>query len=703
MKLKGINPFEQHVEQIVLVAVSGIFLVVIAAQFLIEPNRIKVGNGQPVSPGKAFADAQARAQMLDGKIKVGAAPEDVSIPEVKLAEQVREQLAGPVAAQARLETPLGPGMQLREVHETPIGGNEQLAAVTLPAPSHPAARAFRGTIDPTEPANNPALAALLPKQQPMDKAAVSVEASFSGQALRDALGAAAQGGKPMPANWWANRTAILAVRLEREELAGEDNWTNATEIPPAPGRIDGVERAKTLTGTQDMDDLVAELRGAEDEVLRAPYYRIIAGQAWVAPSEQPVLAASTPREITNLVQDLKRARTQHENTARQLEDLNKAPSRQAPGAGGGGGGKGRGAAGAGAPAGDPKDADRKRYQGMLDNLQKRIDGDIAKLKEKGYDENGQPLKKEVAPPVDPNQPQNKARGLLDQPAIRVWAHDLTAEAGKTYRYRVKLAINNPAFGRAAALIDNQKNLAKESTLWTQPSEWTVPVSVPADRYYFITSATETNNLGPARASAEMYQFFYGYYRKGVVSMEPGDPLMAKVNLPPAEKLPIYDLAKPMADGNNPNNPAPAAAQPEGGQRGGGKGGAQAGGPGMAPPQPGQPDPAKVALPANASKWDTPIIASEDVFLLDVQKVPSADGPRLLAVLRDKDGHLTTRAPDEAGDVYKLVAASAKEGESQGQPVLPDPEKQRPQAPIPQPGKGTQPPPPPSGGGGSGGG
>jgi hypothetical protein len=714
MKLKGINPFEQHVEQIVLVAVSGIFLVVVAAQFLVEPNRVKVGGGQPVPPGKAFADSEVRANQLKGKLTASGTPEDVTIPEVRLADDFKGRLTQPVVSQSRLEASLGRSMQLREVEGAHTFGPDQAVAVAaVPAPAQPVARAFRNTIDPTEPLNNPGLAALLPKQQPMDKAAVSVESTFDGRALRQAFAAAGPEAKAMPIQWWDNRTAVLGVRLEREELVDGETWSNSAEIPPPPGRLDGLERTKPLTTTAEMEDLVAELRSAEDDVLRAPYYRTIAGPAWAAPSEQPAAAATTPREITQLVAEVKRYRNQLEALNRQLQDVNQAPSRTAPGGGGGGGkgGAGRGGGSGGGQVSDPKESERRRLQGQIDNIQKRLDADIAKLKDKGFDENGQSLKNDQPPPVDPAQQPGGPRSLLDQPSLRIWAHDLTAEPGKTYRYRVKLAVNNPVFGRAAALPEKQKDLAKQPALWSQPSEWTAPVTVPADHYYFITSASEANPVttSSARATAEMYQFFYGYYRKGVVSMEPGDPMIARVSLPAGEKLPIYDLTKPMADANNPGQPpAPQgeAPLPPPPARGGGKGGALSGGPGAAPQGPGgagqpQPQPPKVELPPNASKWDTPIVAAEDVFFLDVQNVPTPSGPQLLAVLRDNQGQLVTRSPDEAADVYKAVAASAKEGENQGQPVLPEPEKPRPGPMNPPPGRAPAPPPPPSGGGGGG--
>jgi hypothetical protein len=704
MKLKGINPFEQHVEKIVLVAVSAVFLVVVAAQFLIEPNRVKVGGGQPVAPGKAFADSASRAARLKAMMESPPPIENVAIPEVRLAQDFRDRLTRPVTPSPRLAVALGSGTRLQAVDETrPDAGAVAVAVPAVPAPGEVSVRAYRNTLDPLEPIRIPGLAGLVPAEQPLDKASVSVEARFDGQDLQTAL-SSASGARAMPQLWWGgDRTAVLAVRLEREELVDGENWTNTAEVPPAPGGVDGLARVRSASGQMDMADAVAELRAAEADILRPEFYRVIAGQPWAPPSEGAAAPVGPPRAVTTLVQGIKQARRSQDSLRKQIEGLGGGRTTPPPPTGGGGkgGAGGGGGTGGGQPTRDPTAEQRNRLQTQIDNLQKRIDGDIEKLRQQGYDEEGQQVRTEPEPGASPTREPMRGAPLFSDSAIRLWAHDLTAAPGKTYRYRVKLAINNPAFGRGAALPPEQQDFARQPVIWSRASGWSGPVTVPADRYYFITSTSESSSLGPAHATAEVYQFFYGYYRKGTVGLEPGDPIVAAVKLPDAAKLPIYDLTKVPGDGTLPQAPG-AAPQPQVTPGGGGKGGA-AGAPGEgsrgAAPQPAQP---QAQLPANARPWTTPIVAAEDVFLLDVQQLPASEaGSRPVAILRDSGGRLITRSPEESSDTYKAVAASAREGESQGQPAQPEPERERPRLPqAPQP---ATPRPVPGGGGGGGGG
>src|SRR4029078_257798 len=99
-----------------------------------------------------------------------------------------------------------------------------------------------------------------------------------------------------------------------------------------------------------------------------------------------------------------------------------------------------------------------------------------------------------------------AKPLLENPDVQVWVHDLNVEPGKVYRYRVKLAVSNPFFGRGSALLPDQQDLAKNALLYGQPSEWSEPVRVLDDQYYFITSAAEADATGAARATAEVFKF-----------------------------------------------------------------------------------------------------------------------------------------------------------------------------------------------------
>lgn len=306
--------------------------------------------------------------------------------------------------------------------------------------------------------------------------------------------------------------------------------------------------------------------------------------------------------------------------------------------------------------------------------------------------------------------QTTVKPLLDDSGVRVWAHDLTAEGGKTYRYRVSLQLINPAFGRGASMVAEQQDLAKSPVVTTKPSEWSSPVYVLDDRYFHFSSATEADIQGPARARAELYQFFYGYYRPVSVYLEAGDVLAGSVKLPDPAKLPIYDMkALAAADPVQPAQPDPARApampgrlQPTPPGRGlnvneGDGGGRQA--------AQNQPEQGKVELPANAKPWEGPVRVSFETYLLDVARVPGGGAAGKSQVfLRGHDGTLAIRGTieDEKSDVQRLIAASAKDGESQGQPVIPVVERQVEPQPQ-QPGTGRPDSRPPPGGGGGGGG
>src|SRR6185436_9058934 len=97
--------------------------------------------------------------------------------------------------------------------------------------------------------------------------------------------------------------------------------------------------------------------------------------------------------------------------------------------------------------------------------------------------------------------------LLDNSSVRLWSHDITAEWGKTYRYRVRVFLNNPVFGRTAALTPDQAELAKAPLMASADSEWSDQVTVDDNAYFFVTSAQEKDEVtkGP-KASAEVYLF-----------------------------------------------------------------------------------------------------------------------------------------------------------------------------------------------------
>jgi len=141
-------------------------------------------------------------------------------------------------------------------------------------------------------------------------------------------------------------------------------------------------------------------------------------------------------------------------------------------------------------------------------------------------------------------------GLLAEESVDAWTHDLDVVPGAEYRYRLRLGVNNPLFGRAQLLgtEDPELLLAAERPIAFSPwSEWTEPIEVDRRSYYFVTAATDRGQLGLASASAtvELYQMFYGYYRRATEAVEPGDPLQARFRLP--EGLYVFDTDEMVPD------------------------------------------------------------------------------------------------------------------------------------------------------------
>ncbi|MFN5943553.1 MAG: hypothetical protein ACK46I_00560, partial [Phycisphaerae bacterium] len=298
MKLKGIKPWEQHIEKGVL-GLCGIALAGgLVWQLFIQQAEVKVGN-DTVAPADAFDPVKAEADRLRARIEA-AEPRLPEIPNVDLASRLKLGANAPAVATATSPTPFGPNPRVRVSGPAVQVANASFALPTVAAPSAVVAAPYRATIDPVEAASLPELAAILPPQQPFDKASVSIEATFSGAQVAELLATDPDGPgpiEPMPQSWWrdvATETpsiTIVGVEVERRLVRGADGRTPAedqavTTVPPMPGRAAFIDVWKEeARSAGDVPPLVEEVTVAMDEILRPEFYRTIAGPAWEPPSE----------------------------------------------------------------------------------------------------------------------------------------------------------------------------------------------------------------------------------------------------------------------------------------------------------------------------------------------------------------------------------------------------------------------------------
>ncbi|MBL9001702.1 MAG: hypothetical protein JNK25_11260 [Phycisphaerae bacterium] len=747
MKLKGIKPIEQHVDKIVIALTAAAGAGLLIWQF-IRPNEVKVGTVKE-TPTRAFKPVEDAARRLEQRLNVPGVPDEI---KVSAGKPVSDQLAIGLAASfgdPAHSIALGPSPSIGAVAGVGPATADTFVLPAIPAPTGLAVHAFRSSIHPVEVVRNPELAksGLLPSEQPFDKAAVSVEVVFNGQALKDQLLNDPDGDgphDPIPLGWWrdpvneaADLLTVVAVQTERETLRNPDGTTPAqptvTLVTVLPGNTDTL--ALWNSGVKSIGDVppyIEQLKAMSEQILRPQYFSTIYGPEWKPPSE--VVQTADDEGKARAIESKRRELREIDDKIADLQSRiqsggdPRSPGRSAPppptrgGGGGGGGGKGGGGAGPGGTppprdTGTTRETNVKALENQLKAQNERRARVVKTLESMG--EKVDLSDQSSGPPTA----GSAALGLLDNPEVRIFAHDFAAQPGAQYRYRTRVLINNPLFGRN--LQESQKKLGEPKVIEGAWSEWSRPVDVDPDSMYFITSAEGAGPLSPTpRAVAEMFVFHYGFYRSSTVSLEPGDMLIApKLRLPDdlkiADMKKMEEAMKTSADSTGtptlPSGPmAPSGPAPGPGKGGPGRGRDGEIMPPIDPRRPAAPAPPSVPTLAMMPEWlsincPPPSDPRVDSVFLDAARLPAAaqgamgEGrQRVVALFRDGAGTVVVRSPDDdrGTETYRRLAASAKLGETQGQPKA-APEARTPT--LPQPREPRTPPPTKSGGGGGGGG
>ncbi len=717
MKLKGINPLEQNADKIVLAAVGLAVVGAGAMAFLSPGNTVKVGNQANLPLQAAFDPVEQAAQELQRNLEA-TEPRKPELPTFDLSSKVRLGTALPIKEPLAGRTlALGPAP---DIGRPAIGGVPAAVAFgvpVVPRPTGAVAASFSSTISPVEVLRNPGLSAFVPEVQPFDKAAVSMEATFDGAALRASLETDPDGPGPLeaiPLGWWRegaglDQVEIVAVEWERELLRSPDGSTPSSPeivaIKPPPGFDDWMGLWNdSVRSLGDMPPAIDRWRASRELVQRPDYYQTIAGPEWKRPSEAPAEGAdrSTANRIRNLraqldriLRDLEAARADLQAARPEPRGGDRDGGRDAGRGGGESGGRGGGGKGGvgGVPRQTPTpDADpgqsRQAIERRIQNLEQRRNTAVRQLTDLG--EKVELPGEADAAAASGTEVAATTPATLDSTEVPVWAHDITAVPGATYRYRARVIINNPMFGRN--LQEGQRALAEASTIASEWSDWSSPTTVDLPAYFFMTSADERSQLSPRPwATAELFVFYYGYYRSATVRAEPGDVIAGEAKLPELKFADMEKLKGLLDAGTLPAAaaPAPGAAQPAPGGRTGrgptalprqrddsvgggstvpttGRGTPTAPGPG---PTPGQ-TPAASEIFTIAAPRERPL--SADAVMMDVLSLPLADnGDRrgFHVMVLDREGQIMVKTPGGDGDdaAYRKVRASAEAGERQGRP------------------------------------
>lgn len=702
MSMQRISWIERHVEKLVLGAGLLAVLGVVAMQFLGRPKGVDVLNDKDVPVAQAWDKLKTRADGLKAALN---RPGEQTVPEAErafaeakvktdLGKGFRDALSGSVSPSRRLASSFPADPRVGTGTATPVGPGD---TVKLPEVAgvvgRPLARGFWSTIDPSEVSAAPGLDKYVPKAAPLDKGAISIEATLDGPGLRKIFRDA-----KLPETWYEPDTQIVGVKIERSSVdeAGQP-MGEVVVLDALPGRVSLLADVKA--GTLAYPDMVQRAREQATEIQRPEFYRRVmlagrpVGAEYLSPSEALKRDGAANPALTKIEGDIRELDASLERLKAELERARGTgrpagnPGAGGPGAGGagtgpgggagaGGGGGGRGPAGGpgagggskkgpggpggaggagGGGAGGASGAPTSARERELTNRIRALEADRLKL----VAEADRLRAKAAAGPVDGQASNVADRGVskILVESTRIISHDITAEPGKSYVYRVSLVLSNPGFGRPG-LDASQQELSQQPTIMTAASEWSSVTKLDTQQFLFIVSASAPNVAASGgavgqqqTAKAEVFMFSWGYWRSGQVNLVPGDPIIASVEVPDVQA----DAPAAPADAPaNPPRPAPGGAGGGTLSGPGGAGGGAAGGGGAGA---GQSIPSKMV----------PVVT--EAYLLDVSAAPEviagvAGGARAehQAVIRLPDGAVAFRLPrseTESPEFIRLREAAAR--------------------------------------------
>ncbi len=704
MKLKGISTVEQHIEKIVLGVVVAILLAVVSLQFLHEPNRIEAG-GKTIAPQEVFGQLETDVN----KLRAAVEDSNPTLPDIKTPSLIAE-------LDRALEPDSGLPKELNVAFgKVPnIGGDESIGpiadgpimAMTVAEPGSPTAYSQWVTADPYAIEDIEELAAYMPAQQPYDRVGVSVESVIDGELTLQLLREGDSEHRPIPATWWRPGVAVLEVIAERQELGHDGQWSASQPVTVFPGAFDIMD-AMGMDGDPtplELREIVQAAMEEAENIVHPRYIPQVAGPEWEAPSK----AIERDQQYANMTDvELLRAKRRSllDKVARLEEQISTRPD-QGGRSGGRSGGRdpgfnpmisnpGGGGRSGGGGGQDDAERERRKEERRVRNLNRQIDNTIERIEE---------LETQLASlgfPVtsdddaqgedEPIVEEDTDRQFLGNPSYRVWTHDLDVVPGAVYRYRMQVKVNNPIYGKDRSLdekVGDDLSLAKEPYALSPWSAWSDPVMVGRESYLFLSNAEESRRVGgginvvggsSARVSAEVYHMYYGHYRRGSTTLEPGDIAFADVRVPDGlylfdiETVPeevAYDLLGVTGDDRSGNQWINQLNRPDERNTGG-----QinvfidpfdqqpGGGPGQSTRDVAAIDPEE--LPEGVTVAPTRIPVRLGDMLLDVVKLPIVDGganggkPLYYVYFETDGGIVEHRRPDQdrlSGE-YELVKAS----------------------------------------------
>jgi hypothetical protein len=414
--------------------------------------------------------------------------------------------------------------------------------------------------DPKDPAQLPAFTRAIGEQIPRDFRWVTIAGEFDVAQWRKRLGE--PGSDPqfskMPSEWWRDRMLLVHVVMERQKRdARTGEWGPVEQIDSLPNAVVNFPPQPRRFTQAETRDLLDKLTLEQREIAR-PQFLTLASGSWNPPGgaqdARPALTPEQEAKVADLRRQLQDALKSMAPLERQLAEQAKLSTPQAAQ---------RMQALQAQLA--PLVQRRADIQRQIDEITHEPSAPAAAHSPTSAPPSGPPS----GPPVPPGSPGWAGPGpaagpghaadvpptqlpgqrpgpesrspatALDATSDRMtfWRHDVSVEPGAEYRYRMRVNVLNPLFQRTGVNREQQNEHFHKKELESEFSEWSEPVVIEPEFYYFVVNASKQ----AGGAEVEVYRVFDGKWRRQAFQVRPGDPVGNAVSIRINDK----DQALPM--------------------------------------------------------------------------------------------------------------------------------------------------------------
>ena len=519
MKSKGTSVWEQYIEFVVL-GIAALVLCWFAWGALTSKIEHRQGS-RVVTTGNIDDELLKVANTIRPKLQDGTpSPVDVSTYS-SLLDSFNNRLQASTAPSRRVIFP--------DVDMTSeIDANQEVEAelrlyVTpdIDAPQDIQTQQWFGTIADSEFERVEALETVV-EGPPHDTTWVQVAASFDVDEVVAAFTAATESVEAIPSQWFDEGADIFDIVLERQTLS-ESGWSAAEMVEVLPGHL--TYRSDIETGNIDAmerETIIRLLRGGSQSEIANPDFYELKGvkpttlqTPWLWDGEIVIEDGPT----SELERDLKRIDKRIEQQEKRIVILQERIAKENERGRGGGGGGGSPLGGGGSPgAGGKNNAKIARLEAQL----QRSHQDLVAFQDE-----------KIAIELEIQQIEDEANSVEEvimTGDVWIWAHDMDAVPGETYRYRMAVQVANPFFGHKPSLYPEQKPLADSVVMSSAKSEWTPSIEIQKPLQWFVLTATQSGQsispdaLDSGRVSAEIFEFKDGVWTSNVIGVPVGQRL-----------------------------------------------------------------------------------------------------------------------------------------------------------------------------------